>query len=309
MTNTQQKIARAKIALEGLTIGDCFGETFFTGFAGFKDKAKSIEELIEMRELAITDWFWTDDSQMAFSVFNNLKNFGEIEQYALAQSFADRYDVGRGYGSGMHELMRRFRAGESWYEAAPSLFEGQGSWGNGSAMRVSPIGAYFAEDLKKVCEEAEKSAVVTHAHEEAIIGAQAVAVATALAWQFKENGIRPLRAEFIDAVLPFLAPSETTSKIKRARDIYSGILSRHASDILGNGIQISCPDTVPFCLFCAGEFLDNYEEAMWQTVSALGDRDTTCAIVGGIVVMFTGTESIPQTWLEKREPIPPWVNV
>jgi ADP-ribosylglycohydrolase len=209
----------------------------------------------------------------------------------------------------MHELMRRFRAGESWHEAAPSLFAGQGSWGNGSAMRVSPVGAYFAEDLKKVCEEAEKSAIVTHAHEEAIIGAQAVGVATALAWHFKENGIRPLRAEFIDAVLPFLAPSETTSKIKRARDLYPGILTRHAADILGNGIQISCPDTVPFCLFCAGEFLDDYEEAMWQTVSALGDRDTTCAIVGGIVAMFTGTESIPQTWLDKREPIPAWVNV
>lgn len=301
------QIERARISLEGLTIGDCFGETFFVGFAGFKDKAMSLKDLIAQRELAITDWFWTDDSQMAFSVFNNLKTFGEIEQTALAYSFADRYEVGRGYGSGMHELMRRFRSGETWHEAAPSLFEGQGSWGNGSAMRVAPIGAYFAEDLKKVCEEAEKSAVVTHTHEEAIVGAQAIALAAALAWQFKQDGVRPSRAEFIDAILPYLAPSETTSKIRRARDLYSGILTQHAADILGNGIQISCPDTVPFCLFCAGEFLDDYEEAMWQTVSALGDRDTTCAIVGGIVVMFAGTDSIPQTWLEKRELIPIWV--
>jgi ADP-ribosylglycohydrolase len=307
MSDNQISISRAKLSLEGLNVGDCFGETFFIGFAGFKDKASSLEELIAKRELAVTDWFWTDDSQMAFSIFNNLKNFGEIEQYALAQSFADRYEVNRGYGSGMHELMRRFKSGEFWHEAAPSLFAGQGSWGNGSAMRVSPIGAYFADDLKKVCEEAEKSAVVTHAHEEAIVGAQAVALATALAWQFKENGIRPSRAEFIDAVLPFLPPSETTSKIKRARDLYPGILTQHAADILGNGIQISCPDTVPFCLFCAGEFLDNYEEALWQTVSALGDRDTTCAIVGGIVVIFAGVDSIPKSWLEKREPIPHWV--
>ncbi len=307
MDDTQIRIERAKLSLEGLNIGDCFGETFFVGFAGFKNKAASIEELIAKRELAITDWFWTDDSQMAFSVFNNLKTFDEIEQYALAQSFADRYDVGRGYGSGMHQLMREFKLGKNWYEAAPSLFEGQGSWGNGSAMRVSPIGAYFADDLKKVCDEAEKSAVVTHTHEEAIVGAQATALATALSWQFKENQIRPTRADFIDAVLPYLAPCETTSKIRRARDLYSGILTQHAADILGNGIQISCPDTVPFCLFCAGEFLDNYEEAMWQTVSALGDRDTTCAIVGGIVAMFTGLESIPKIWLEKREPIPNWV--
>ena len=307
MSENQTRISRARLSLAGLIIGDCFGETFFIGFAGFEDKTLSVEELIAKREFAITDWFWTDDSQMAFSVINNLKTFGEIEQYALAQSFADRYENNRGYGSGMHQLMRKLKSGENWQTAAASLYEGQGSWGNGSAMRVAPIGAYFADDLKKVCEEAEKSAVVTHTHEEAIVGAQAVALATALAWQFNKSGIRPSRADFIDAVLPYLASCETTSKIKRARDLYSGILTQHAADILGNGIQISCPDTVPFCLFCAGEFLDNYEEAMWQTVSALGDRDTTCAIVGGIVVMFTENDSIPKTWLEKRETIPHWV--
>jgi ADP-ribosylglycohydrolase len=46
---------------------------------------------------------------------------------------------------------------------------------------------------------------------------------------------------------------------------------------------------------------------MWQTLSALGDRDTTCAIVGGIVAMFAGLKSIPPIWLEKREPIPTWI--
>jgi ADP-ribosylglycohydrolase len=308
MFSIEERTKNARLSLEGLTVGDCFGETFFVGFAGFRDKASSIEELIQKRELAITDWFWTDDSQMAFSIFKTLKNFGEIEQSALAQSFADRYEVGRGYGSGMHQLMRRFRAGEFWHEAAPSLFEGNGSWGNGSAMRVSPIGAYFADDLKKVCEEAEKSAVVTHTHEEAIVGAIAVAVATALAWKFKQENIRPTRSEFIDAVLPFLSDSETRTKIRIARDLNPSISTQHAADMLGNGIQISCPDTVPFCLFCAGEFLENYEEALWQTVSALGDRDTTCAIVGGIVVMYAGIESIPTNWLEKREPIPTWVR-
>lgn len=112
MTNNKEKVKRARISLEGLNVGDCFGETFFVGFAGFKDMASSIEELVEKRELAITDWFWTDDSQMAFSIFKNLETFGEIEQYALAQSFADRYDVGRGYGSGMHELIGVFAQGK-----------------------------------------------------------------------------------------------------------------------------------------------------------------------------------------------------
>lgn len=300
MTEQNFQLFRAYNSLQGLTVGDCFGESFFMD-------ATIAGNLIEQRSILEKQWFWTDDSLMGFSVFSVLKDFGEIEQYALAQSFADRYQINRGYGSGMHGLMRRFRGGEHWHEAASSLFEGQGSWGNGSAMRVSPVGAYFAEDLKKAAEEAEKSAVVTHTHEDAIVGAIAVAVATALAWKFKQENIRPTRSEFIDAVLPFLTDTETRTNIRRARDLNPGVSTQHAADMLGNGIRISCPDTVPFCLFAAGEFLDNYEEALWQTVSALGDRDTTCAIVGGIVVMYAGTESIPNTWLEKREPIPSWV--
>ena len=298
--SVEQRLNLAKISLAGLNVGDCFGESFFMDSA-------IASNLIAQHSILEKQWFWTDDSLMGFSVFNILKNFGEIEQFALAQSFADRYDISRGYGSGMHQLMRKFRTGEFWHEAASSLFEGQGSWGNGSAMRVAPIGAYFADDLKRVCAEAEKCAVVTHTHEEAIVGAQAVALAAALAFQFKQNNQRPSRPEFIEEILPFLAPSETTSKIRRAKDLNLDISTQHAADILGNGIQISCPDTVPFCLFCAGEFLADYEQAMWQTVSALGDRDTTCAIVGGIVVMFAGEESIPETWNKKREAVPTWV--
>lgn len=303
----EERIKRARLSLEGLNVGDCFGETYFRGYGSFENSNLSVDELIAKRELAISDWFWTDDSIMAFSIFNTLKNFGEIEQYALAQSFADRYEVRRGYGPSMHGQLQKLRQGGNWETVSSSVFEGMGSWGNGSAMRVSPVGAYFADDLKKVCEEAEKSAVVTHKHEEAIVGAIATAVATALAWKFKQETVRPSRQEFIEAVLPYLSASEVRKGVQIARDINTTTTTINAADMLGNGSKVSCPDTVPFCLYCAGEFLDNYEEAMWQTVSALGDRDTTCAIVGGIVVMYAGLESIPKTWLEKRELIPAWV--
>lgn len=262
----EERIKRARISLEGLNVGDCFGETYFLGFAGFEKQGLSVEELIEKRILAVTDWFWTDDSNMAFSIFNTLKIFGEIDQYYLSQSFADRYEVGRGYGPSMHGQLQKLGQGGNWETVASSVFEGQGSWGNGSAMRVSPVGAYFADDLNKVCEEAERSAVVTHKHEEAIVGAIAIAVATALAWQFKQEGIRPTRQDFIDAILPYLYSSEVRKGVLLARDINSTTSTIYAGEMLGCGYQVSCPDTVPFCLYCAGEYLENYEEAMWQTV-------------------------------------------
>jgi ADP-ribosylglycohydrolase len=71
-----------------------------------------------------------------------------------------------------------------WLNDGPSVtrrqFDGMGSWGNGAAMRVAPLGAWFAEDLDTVVAEAIRSAQVTHAHPEAAAGAVAVAVAAAL---------------------------------------------------------------------------------------------------------------------------------
>ena len=51
---------------------------------------------------------------------------------------------------------------------------------------------------------------------------------------------------------------------------------------------------VHVALWCAARYLDDYEEALWLTVSGLGDRDTTCAIVGGIVACCTGSVAIPR---------------
>lgn len=67
---------------------------------------------------------------------------------------------------------------------------------------------------------------------------------------------------------------------------------------------LSAQDTVPFPFWRAARHLDDYEEALWLTVSGLGDRDTTCAVVGGIVACYVGEAGIPAAWLEAREPLP-----
>lgn len=83
-------------------------------------------------------------------------------------------------------------------------------------------------------------------------------------------------------------------------------LGRMAVAVLGNGTGLSAQDTVPFALWCAAQHLDDYEAALWLTVSGLGDRDTTCAIVGGIVACALGEAGIPSAWLAAREPLPDW---
>lgn len=60
-------------------------------------------------------------------------------------------------------------------------------------------------------------------------------------------------------------------------------------------------DTAPFALYCAAHHLHDFEAALWTTVNGLGDRDTTCAIVGSIVSLSTGIEHIPQEWVARTE--------
>jgi ADP-ribosylglycohydrolase len=171
---------------------------------------------------------------------------------------------------------------------------------------VAPVGAYFADDLVQVAGQAGKSAKITHFHAEGIAGAVATAVATALAWQYKQENKRPDYREFIDAVLPYTPESEVKSGLRRALDCSPRTSVDHAAQMLGNGYRVTAQDTVPFVIWCAGKYLDNYEAAFWNTLSALGDRDTTCAMVGGIVATYTGIEGIPAEWLARREPLPEW---
>lgn len=292
-------IQRARCSLEGLATGDAFGETFFIN-------PDVVEGLIAQRALATRTWNYTDDTLMALSIFSVLRQHGAVDQPTLARSFAERYENTRGYGPAMHRLLYEIKCGEDWSERAQSLFHGQGSFGNGAAMRVAPIGAFFADDLDAVTEHAIRSSVITHTHDEAIAGAIAVAVASAYACRLRITNATPNRREFLDLVLPHVPESEVRNRVSEARNMSDGASVEFAVSVLGNGFRVSAQDTVPFALWCAAKHLSDYEEALWLTVSGLGDRDTTCAIVGGIVASYTGVEGIPQAWLDAREPLPDW---
>lgn len=295
----KERLSRARCALEGLSVGDAFGGPYEAAQPG------TLAQVVQERRLLDIEWRYTDDTNMALSIYEVLRQHGGIDQNALAKSFAAHYERGRGYGPGARHILARIRAGAPWRETAQSIFGGTGSYGNGSAMRVGPVGGYFADDQDVLVEHARRSAEITHIHPEGIAGAIATAVAGARAWQLRE-GPKPARADFIDRILPAIPNSTVREGVRRARDLPAGIPVHKAAEALGNGRDISCQNTVPFVLWCAGERLDNYEEALWLTLSAGGDVDTTCAMVGGIVVMYTGEEGIPAEWYRRREPLPGW---
>jgi ADP-ribosylglycohydrolase len=290
-------LGRALVSLDGLSVGDSFGEKFFL-------HPNVVENIVAARAIPALPWYYTDDTEMALSIVAILRKYGQIDQDELAQSFAHRYNSDRSYGRAMHGLLEKIRNGEPWLHVASALFDGQGSYGNGAAMRVAPLGAFFADDLDLLVSEARKSAEITHSHPEAIAGAIAVSLAAAFACKLYTKATFASKGEFLEQIIPLVLDSEVKSQIIRASNLAENTSVHSAAQILGNGTHVSAQDTVPFSLWCAAQHLDSYEKALWLTVSGLGDRDTTCAIVGGIVALSAGRESIPSEWLKAREALP-----
>lgn len=291
---SDERLTRARVVLEGLSVGDAFG--------GFFEFNAAMVRLIEGRKLPPTPWSYTDDTSMALSIYENLRQYGAIDQNALAASYVQHFDPMRGYGVGVRQMLSRMSGGDDWRVVSKDMFWGEGSFGNDGAMHVALIGAYFADDLARVVEQTQLAAGVTHTHPQGLAGAIAIAVAAACAWNSRGKALS--RRDLIGQVLPHVPEGEVRSGIERAH--YLDAPAEEAAQKLGNGSRASVQDTVPFALWCAGEFVDSYEEAIWQAASALGDVDTICAMVGGIVAARTGTDSIPAEWLGYREALPDW---
>jgi len=289
------RLERAHQSLVGLSIGDALGGFFEFGRG-------SENHFIKNRKIPNAEWHYTDDTNMALSIYSILRQFGEIRQDELAQSFAEHYERKRGYGRGARHILSKVKAGSDWRELTYAIYGGKGSYGNGGAMRVAPIGAYFAEDINAVIENAKRSAEITHSHPEGIAGAIAIAIATSVATKYRGKA-KPAISEFIDIILTHIPDSDVKEICVVARDIPASSPISEVARLLSSGQNMSAMGTVTFTLWCAANWMDDYEEAFWQCASAGGDVDTTCAIVGGIVASYDA-DTIPDKWIQQREPLP-----
>jgi ADP-ribosylglycohydrolase len=289
-TDQSDRVRRAILALEGLSLGDAFGECFF---------APGMQAYLDERRLPEAPWFYTDDTMMAWSIVDNLTEHGTVDQDALAQRFAQRFTQhpNRGYGAAAIGLLERIGLGYDWRSEARALFGGEGSLGNGGAMRVAPVGGFFADDLERVVTEARASAEVTHAHPEGIAGAIAVAIATACAHQQTDG------PTLLQQVLQHTPAGDVHDGLAQAAQTPLDTDPQIVATRLGSGQRVLATDTVPFAVWSAAAHLDNFEAALWQTAHGLGDVDTTCAIVGGIVALAVGNAGLPGEWLRRREPL------
>ncbi|MBT3334581.1 MAG: ADP-ribosylglycohydrolase family protein [Rhodospirillaceae bacterium] len=200
---------------------------------------------------SLRDCFFTDDTVLTIAVADWLLG-GEDNLVDRLIHYTFKYN-NRGYG-GMYM---------KWANSHnPQPYD---SYGNGSAMRVSPVG-WLAKDMEQVLRLAKASAEVTHNHPEGIKGAQATAMAI---WLAREGTMGP---QIRQAITTF-AEYDLSESVDEIREWYS--------------FDPSCQGTVPQAIVCALEAA-NFEDAIRNAVSIGGDSDTVAAITGSIAEAMFG---------------------
>jgi len=244
------------------------------------------------------------ESLVGLSVGDALGGPFQGHPFDLALRFGRKFKSRRGYGLSMLYLLPRLRRGEDWRQLREMVFPG-GSFGNGSAMRVAPLGAYFSgQAMDRVAREATRSAEVTHSHPEAVGGAIAVAVAAWLASRHRGQSARPVEELIAEALAALDQDLEVSRGLAIAEELEPTAPLEEAVGLLGNGSNVSCQDTVPLAVWIAFRHLDDFETAVRLALGAGGDTDTVAAIVGGTVAAYVGIDGIPSSWREAVEPLP-----
>lgn len=245
---------------------------------------------LEMREARLGAGTYTDDTQMTIALAESLLACGEVEQAHLAETFLRHFDRRRGYGAGTIEVFSRWECGESVESAAGEAFGGQGSLGNGAAMRVAPIPVAFASDVHRMADQARQSAALTHRHRLGIEAAvaQAFAIAGAL------RGDDPLSAARSAA-----ASNELGGLLDRAERLRADRpSSAEVAERLGNGS--TGPESVPAAVYAATVH-SSFEDAVTFAIRCGGDADTIGAMAGAIAGARFGASEIPSRWLSALE--------
>jgi poly(ADP-ribose) glycohydrolase ARH3 len=233
---------------------------------------------------------YTDDTQMMIGVAETLVDRGEIEEELLCRRFAANYDPERGYGRGARQIIELMAQGGNWGELAETVFPG-GSFGNGAAMRVAPVGLLFARDPDRVVGEARKSASPTHRHPLGVEGAQLLALAVALA----SSGPPLDRTAFYRELQRACRTEEFRWQLRAARRLRP----HHSVAFLGNSLPAHRSVVTAIACFttCPNSFVDAVGKAIVQG----DDTDTLAAMAGALAGAHLGVGAIPPLWIEQLE--------
>jgi len=288
-TETPSLADRFAGCLLGLAIGDALG----AHFEGQEPehivrRFPTVERLIQDRPPG--ELWYTDDTQMAIGVAETLVSCKSIEDEELCRRFAENYHPQRGYGRGARVVLEAMVDGRDHKHLAANHFPG-GSFGNGAAMRVAPVGLMFRHDVDLLWEQARLSALPTHVHPLGVEGAQVLAMAVGLA------SIADVlsREEFMAAIADKCRFMEYAGPLRRAARV------EDPKDLALFGNNIDAASSVVTAIACFGLTPDAYEQTIGNAILLGGDTDTIAAMAGAVSGAFLGRRAIPASLLDSLE--------
>jgi poly(ADP-ribose) glycohydrolase ARH3 len=238
---------------------------------------------------------------MAMGLAESIVERGDIDPEYLGRTFSKNFErePWRGYASGPPTIFSMVKqTGITYSEAAKRLFRGEGSLGNGAAMRVAPVGLYFHASpalYDRVCAASQ----ITHAHPVGMDGAavQAFAVAQAVKLDPKEDFP-------VQQMTQHLIEISRTPEIKKKMALVQKLITQDvapsiAADRIGRTVAVH--ESMPFAVYSFLRNVTSFEECLFCAILNGGDRDTLGAMAGAISGAYLGLEAIPESWRQKLE--------
>jgi poly(ADP-ribose) glycohydrolase ARH3 len=283
----------------GAILGCFLGDAYGSGFEGMTpDRAvfylDNLSKKFPRR--------YTDDTDMTLAISESLIESGKIDPEGVAKQFSLTCDLTRGYAIGTIKAILALRAGMEWFRAARIVFE-EGSFGNGAAMRVSPVGLFYHHDLDELRKASIEQANITHVHPLGQWGAvmQAACVGLAIAQSAK----RPFKKEQMVINLKEILWGGPIEYIKALNKIEEMLVQREkfqewkVVQSLGNGIEALF--SVPSACYIAITYSPDFSDAIRAAISLGGDTDTIAGMVGAIIGAHVGEKGLPLEWIEQLE--------
>ncbi|MHA1459220.1 MAG: ADP-ribosylglycohydrolase family protein [Promethearchaeota archaeon] len=298
--------------LLGVSIGDTLGHPFegilreqiYSRFSDFKEFITSNKKLFNT---------YTDDTQLTLHTAKALIQGSGFNEDSIIREYVEWLeDPPIGPGFGCISSIQKLKYGISWKKAASN------SGGNGTTMRVSPIGLFYNKDIKNLKEFALKSSVITHSHPAASAGA--IVVARAISFLIDKTIETDFSIdEFFDVIISSISNSreeiweefiEILNKVKNNLDIsleaglikfsQVGVKSPYfIEDYLGKAfVHPYTLSTVACAIFIFLKYLNSFEECIFQLATAGGDSDTVGAIGGSLAGAYFGKGNIPSDLMQ-----------
>ena len=293
--------------LIGVGIGDTLGHPFEGKlrteiYSYFKDFNEFIQEYRDIFKTYTDDTQLTIHTAKAIIQGNGFNTFNFIQEYVR---WLDDPPIGPGYGC--ISSIRKLKYGVPWKEAASN------SGGNGTVMRIAPIGLFYCQDLKGLKTTAIKSSIITHSHPAASAGA--IIIARAIAYLIEKSPETGFSLdEFFDIIISSISGSQEDIweefikilyKLKDNLDmpIEAGLIKFSQAGVkspyfieqyLGQAfVHPYAISTVACSLFIFLKRLSSFEDCIFELATAGGDSDTVGAIGGSLAGAYFGMKNIP----------------